>query len=97
MKMGYGDSRPSDIVSGSFGTQTLTIPAGTVIQGTAQNCREVIIIPETSKTVYIGNSSSVANTDPVLPAGGVTLAIDNVDKLFFKGTSQDKVWIIWRS
>ena len=93
----YGDARPSDIVSGSFGSQSLTIPAGQVVQGSDQECRSVIIIPEASKTVYIGNSSSVANTYPVLPAGGIELAIDNTNKLYFFGTASDKVFLIWRS
>lgn len=95
--MGYhGDSMPADIVSGSFGTEIVTL-ADSAGQGADQECREVTVWPESGKSVKIGETALAAASGPVLSSGGVVIAIDNTSKLYFGGTSADKVYILWRS
>jgi len=90
------NATPSSIVSAAFGVEVVTL-ADDVGQGGDQECREVIIWPETGKSVSIGESASAAASGPVLPAGAITIPISNTNKLYFNGTTGDDVYILWRS
>jgi hypothetical protein len=100
--MEYRDNAtPSDIVSGAFDVEVVTINAASTGQGADQPCREVIIWPEEGKDIKIGGSAASAAAGPVL-ADGVSNAylripISNTNKLFFNGTQNDTVNILWRS
>jgi hypothetical protein len=94
--MSYGDARPSDIVSGSFGVEVVTLADNAGV-GANQECREVTMWPESGKSIKIGHTAVAAASGPVLPSGGIVLAIDNTNKLYFGGTSADKVYLVWRS
>ena len=107
MTADYRDnSTPSDIVSGAFGVETITLAATTFIgQGSDQPCREVIIWAELGKTVRIGEDAATAASGPILLAGiaaetsghYLRIPISNTNKLFFKGTATDDVYLLWRS
>lgn len=100
--MGYRDNaQPSDIVSGSFDVEVITLDGDGLGQGADQDCREVTVWVEEGKDVGIGGSAASAVAGPLLPDGvstiPIVLAISNTNKLFFDGTTGDKVNIIWRS
>ncbi len=107
MTANYRDnSTPSAIVSGEFGVEVITLAATTFIgQGSDQSCREVIIWAELGKTVRIGEDASAAASGPILAAGIASqdngsylrIPISNTNKLFFKGTATDDVYLLWRS
>jgi hypothetical protein len=90
------NATPSDVVSAAFGVETVTL-ADSAGQGADQQCREVIVWPEASKSIKIGHTALVAATGPVIPSGGLTIPISNTNKLYFGGTTSDKVYILWRS
>ena len=103
--MNYRDnSTPSNIVSGSFGVEILTFVASAA-QGADQPCREVIIWQNFGKTVKIGETAAVAASGPALPLSSGTagseqylrIPISNTNKLFFSGTTGEKVNLLWRS
>lgn len=99
--MNYRDNAtPSGIVSGSFGTEVITL-ADSIGQGANQQCREVIILVEEAKDITLGESVTAAATGVPLPDGATThplrLPISNTNKLHFNGTNGDKVFLIWRS
>jgi hypothetical protein len=95
------NATPSGIVSGSFGTEVITLDSDGEGQGADQECREVIIWVEEAKDVNIGNSDVNAASGPLLPDGvtnhPLPLAISNTNLLFFDGTAADKVNLLWRS
>ena len=95
------NATPSDIVSGAFGTEVVTLDATGAGQGGDQECREVIIWVEEAKEVNFGNSAVNAASGPLLPDGVSTIPLRfpliNTNLLFFDGTTGDKVNMIWRS
>jgi len=96
--MGFrANASPSNIVSGSFGVEVITLDGSGLGQGSDQPCREVTVWPEASKSIKIGESTSAANGGPVLIADYLIIPIENTNKLHFKGTSGDKVYLLWRS
>ncbi len=101
MTASYRDnSTPSDIVSGEFGTEVIALAATTFTgQGADQPCREVLIWYELGKTVQIGESAAAAAAGPVMNDSEeyLRIPISNTNKLFFKGTAEDDVYILWRS
>ena len=107
MTADYKDnSSPSNIVSGEFGVETIALAATSFTgQGADQKCREVIIWAELGKTVRIGETAAAATTGPILAAGVgasesgsyLRIPISNTNKLFFKGTAEDDVYLLWRS
>ena len=107
MTVNYRDNAtPSDIVSGEFGVETIALASGSFTgQGADQLCREVIIWAELGKTVRIGEDASAATTGPILAAGIASqdngsylrIPISNTNKLYFKGTAEDDVYLLWRS
>ena len=97
--MSYRDNAsPNGIVSGSFGTEVITLVADAG-QGADQDCREVVIWQEAGKTVKIGNSAVNAAAGPVLNDSEeyLVLPISNTNKLYFSGTTGDNVYLLWRS
>lgn len=101
MTASYRDNAtPSDVVSGEFGTEVITLVAS-VGQGSNQPCREVIILVAEGKDMLLGEDASAAAAGVPLPDGVTThpirLPISNTNKLFFNGTTGEKVYLIWRS
>jgi len=90
------NATPSDVVSGAFGVEVVAL-ADSVGQGADQQCREVTIWPEASKSIKLGSSAVTAAAGVILPAGAITIPISNTNLLFFNGTTGDDVYIIWRS
>ena len=105
--MEYKDNAsPSDIVSGAFGTEVITLAASTFKgRGTDQPCREVIIWAELGKTIRIGEDEAAAVAGPPLLTGIASqdngkylrIPLSNTNKLYFKGSAQDDVYLLWRS
>ena len=101
--MEYQDNAtPSGIVSGEFGTEVITLAVTTFIgQGSDQPCREVQIWVEEGKDIRIGETAAIAASGPILPDGvtnhPIVLPISNTNKLFFKGSATDDVYLLWRS
>jgi len=99
----YSDTS-SGIVAGGGGAERLTI-AATVAQGSDLPCRKVYIQATVSNTGSVRLNIEVAATTILgiqLPEaeeaenGGILeLAIDNVNKLFFFGTNDDTVDIMY--
>jgi len=53
--MGFrANASPSNIVSGSFGVEVITLDGSGLGQGADQPCREVTVWPEASKSIKIG-------------------------------------------
>lgn len=99
--MNYRDNAtPSAIVSGSFGTEVITL-SSSVGQGSDQPCREVIILVQEGKDMKLGESAAAAASGVPLPDGVTTspivLAISNTNKLYFNGSTGEEVYLIWRS
>ena len=92
------NASPSDIVSGSFGVEILTFVASAA-QGANQPCREVTIWQNAGKTVKIGEDATAAASGPVLndSEAYLRIPISNTNKLFFGGTTGEKVNLLWRS
>lgn len=105
--MEYQDNAsPTGIVSGDWGVEKITLAATSFTgRGSDQPCREIIVWAELDKTVMIGNTAAEAVTGlPLLT--GITasatgqylrLSLSNTNKLFFKGTAEDDVYILWRT
>ena len=100
------NSQPSEVVSGSFGVEVITLAATTFTgQGADQSCREVIIWGELDKVITIGESAAAAASGVPLLTGiaaqssgrYLRIPISNTNKLFFKGAAQDDVYLLWRS
>ncbi len=98
--MEYMDNAtPSEIVSGGFDTEVITLDSDGLGKGSDQPCRVAYIWPEDTKNVRLGNSAANAVAAPILWNDGsyLKLPISNTDKLFFNGTAADKVYILWRT
>jgi len=96
----------SDVVSGAFGVEVITLAATTFTgQGADQPCREVIVWGELDKTIKIGESAAAAAAGVPLLTGVAASAtgqylripITNTNLLYFKGTAEDDVYLLWRS
>ena len=97
--MNYRDNAsPSDIVSGGYGVEILTF-VDSAAQGADQPCREVIIWQNAGKTVKIGETAAAAASGPALNDNEqyLRIPISNTNKLFFGGTTGEKVNLLWRS
>ena len=99
--MNYRDNAsPSDIVSGGFGIEIITL-ADNAGQGSNQPCREITILVEEGKDIKLGNSAAIAAAGVPLPDGvsvvPLVLPLSNTNLLYFNGTTSDKVYLIWRS
>lgn len=80
----------------AFGTEVITLDAGGAGQGSDVDCRQVKVMAEASKTAYVGNSSSVDNTYPVLPnTAYLPIEVNNTSLLYFSGTAGDKIYLIY--
>lgn len=92
------NSSPSDVVSGSFGVEILTFVASAA-QGANQPCREVTVWQNSGKTVKIGHTAAAAASGPALNDNEqyLKIPISNTNKLFFGGTTGEKVNLLWRS
>ena len=85
------------------GVNKVVIPAGTTIRGGSGAdgsgsipCRSCLIKADTGSTVYM-NIGAAATTDHWLVATGAEpIPIDDLNKLYFKGTAADVVRIIYR-
>lgn len=97
--MDYRDNAtPSDIVSGEFGVEVITLDGSGLGRGADQPCRELYVWPETGKAMRMGESALAAASGVVLPeAHPVQIPLSNTNKLYFDGTTGDYVYIIWRS
>lgn len=100
--MEYRDNAtPTDVVSGEFGTEVITLDSDGLGQGSDQGCRSITILVEEAKDVTFGESVLAAASGVPLPNGVSThpleLPVSNTNKLYFKGTAADKVFLIWRS
>lgn len=96
-----GNSAPSAIVSEDFDVEVIVLDADGLGRGANQACREVTVWPEEGKDVLIGGTVATAATGPPL-ADGISMhymkiPIVNTNKLYFKGTAADKVYLLWRS
>ena len=100
------NAQPSDIVSGAFGVEKITLAATTFVgQGADQECREVTVWAELGKVVTIGEDAAAAAAGVPLLTGVtasesgqyLTIPLSNTNKLFFKGAAEDDVYLIWRS
>lgn len=97
--MEYRDNAtPSDIVSGAFGVEVITLDGDGLGQGANQPCREIYVWPEVGKTVGMGETALAAGNGVVLPeAHPVQIPLSNTNKLFFNGVTGEDVYIIWRT
>lgn len=87
------------------GVNKVVIPVGTTIQGGSGTdgsgsipCRSCLIKADSGNagTVYI-NIGSAATTDSwIVATGAEPIPIDDLNKLYFKGTAADVVRIIYR-
>jgi len=82
-----------------WGTITLTVPAGGTVQGSFQPCKSTRVFASAS-TVKIAETLAKAAANayplPTSPALSIPMPVSNVDKLYFYGSENDKVYIIWR-
>lgn len=100
--MEYQDNAsPSDVVSGGFGIEVITLDGSGEGQGADQPCREITILVEEGKDVLLGNTALIAAAGVPLPDGVTTvplvLPLSNTNLLFFDGTATEKVYLIWRT
>ena len=90
------NSTPNGIVSQAFGVEVIVI-ADTVGQGADQECREVVIWPDSQVSVKLGESVVAAAAGTTLNSEYLVLPISNTNKLYFSGTNTNRVNILWRS
>jgi hypothetical protein len=91
------NAQPSDIVSGEFGVELVTLDGSGLGQGADQDCREITVWPERLKLVAMGETALAAASGVILPEAPIPVPLSNTSKLFFDGTIGDVVYILWRS
>jgi hypothetical protein len=93
--------KPSNRISEDGGTEIVTIPVGTKIGGTDQECVEVIFFAAGAGPTYFTIDAALgdaANTDfPMIQNKEYRLALSNVNLLRFLGVNTEKVNIIFRT
>lgn len=90
------NATPSEIVSGGFGTEVISVTTAGV-QASDQQCREVYVWPASGDSVRIGETAVIANAGPILPANAIRIPISNTNKLFFDAAGNVTVNVLWRT
>ena len=101
----YSNSFSND-VTGNGGSVLVTIAAGVGRgnSGTSLSCRECFIRQgiQNAGTVRLNLSSACTSTTGIALPKGITyiapyrVKIDDVSKLYFSGTNDDKIYILYR-
>jgi len=83
-----------------WGWQKVTIAAGPAsTRATSQACRSCRVWHYSGTATFMSNTTATANDIPLptTSATALSMPVENLDELYFIGTANDVVIIMWRA